>query len=67
MEAYREFGIDYAKKLAFATSESLFSVTFGRIVQRSGEEHEDVSSWSDAGVYELRISMVWYQFQFEVD
>ena len=44
MEACREFGIDYVEKAAFATSVSLFSVIFGRIVQRFGEEHEDVSS-----------------------
>ena len=67
MEACREFGIDYVEKAAFATSVSLFFVIFGRIVQRFGEEHENVSSWSDSGVYELRISMVCGQFQFEVD
>ena len=40
MEACREFGIDYVEKVAFATSVSLFSVIFGRIVQRFGEEHK---------------------------
>ena len=39
VEACREFGIDYVEKAAFATSVSLFSVIFGRIVQRFGEEH----------------------------
>ena len=40
MEACREFGIDCVEEVAFATSVSLFSVIFGRIVQRFGEEHK---------------------------
>ena len=29
--------------------------------------HEEISSKSDAGVFKVRILMVWYQFELELD